>query len=199
MRYKYDSTDSAIIEGHLRSMSEYYGRSLPSDGVLSRWLEQLAEDVPPHCAATVLADWTKRRDNYPTIAGVLKEARALKEREDERRQEAIRNDPSIPKVSDVRPYNPDMAEAVSRCLNAINSMPPRSREFWEWEGIVALDKIGLLKRRYLEEKYGERLQDPAFVNGIREKVRARLQLEAAIPKPSDFVAPVQRDAWEFGA
>ena len=199
MRYTYTSADGMIIEGHLRDMAEYYGRAVPSANVLSRWIAQLSEEVPPHCAATALADWTKRRDNYPTIAFVLKEARAIKEREDERKAENVRSDPSIPKVSDVRPYNPEMAEAVARCLKAINSMPPRPREFWEWEGIVALDKIGLLKRRYLEEKYGERLQNPAFINSIREKVRARLQLEAAIPKPSDFVAPVQRDAWEFGA
>ena len=81
-------------------------------------------------------------------------------------------------------------------------MPPRPRDFWEWEGIVDLDKIGLLKRRYLEEKYGDRLKDPGFVRGIKDKVRNRIYLEQRLPKPSDLLSHEQvakADAWEYGA
>lgn len=58
MRYTYTSADGMIIEGHLRDMAEYYGRAVPSANVLSRWIAQLSEEVPPHCAATIFSPFT---------------------------------------------------------------------------------------------------------------------------------------------
>ena len=150
----------------------------------------------------VLCDWPKRHDKAPTVQGVLRSARDLLERQQERRRADVRNDPSVPKASDVKPSDPDMADAVDRIMKAIFALGPRPDAFWEWEGIAHLDTIGFQKRRYLEEKYGDRLKDPDFIRGIKDKVRNRIYLEQQLPKPSDLLVRKQAakaDAWEYGA
>lgn len=200
-RFKYEPSDYAQITQYIALAAELSASRPMSAGAVKHLIGLLAEEIPAQAAIAVLCDWPKRHDKAPTVQGVLKSARDLLERQQEHRRADVRNDPSVPKASDVKPSDPAMADAVARCLKAINSMPPRPRDFWEWEGIVDLDKIGLLKRRYLEEKYGERLKDAAFIADIRRKVQARLSLEAALPKPSDLLVRKQAatDAWEYGA
>ena len=200
-RFKYEPSDYAQITQYIALAAELSASRPMSAGAVKHLIGLLAEEIPAQAAIAVLCDWPKRHDKAPTVQGVLKSARDLLERQQEHRRADVRSDPSVPKASDVKPSDPAMADAVARCLKAINSMPPRPRDFWEWEGIVDLDKIGLLKRRYLEEKYGDRLKDAAFIADIRRKVQARLSLEAALPKPSDLLVRKQAatDAWEYGA
>lgn len=201
-RFRYEPSDYAQITQYIALASELSGSRPMSAGAVKHLIGLLAEEIPAQAAIAVLCDWPKLHDKAPTVQGVLKSARDLLERQQEHRRADVRNDPSVPKASDVKPSDPAMADAVARCLKAINSMPPRPRDFWEWEGIVDLDKIGLLKRRYLEEKYGDRLKDPGFVRGIKDKVRNRIYLEQQLPKPSDLLVRKQvakADAWEYGA
>ena len=201
-RFRYDPSDYEQISQYLALAAELSASRPMSAGAVKHLIGLLAEEIPAQAAIAVLCDWPKRHDKAPTVQGVLKSARDLLERQQEHRRADVRNDPSVPKASDVKPSDPAMADAVARCLKAINSMPPRPRDFWEWEGIVDLDKIGLLKRRYLEEKYGDRLKDPGFVRGIKDKVRNRIYLEQRLPKPSDLLSHEQvakADAWEYGA
>lgn len=201
-RFKYEPLDYAQITQYIALASELSGSRPMSAAAVKHLIGLLAEEIPAQAAIAVLCDWPKRHDKAPTVQGVLKSARDLLERQQEHRRADVRNDPSVPKASDVKPSDPAMADAVARCLKAINGMPPRPRDFWEWEGIVDLDKIGLLKRRYLEEKYGDRLKDPGFVRGIKDKVRNRIYLEQQLPKPSDLLVRKQAakaDAWEYGA
>lgn len=196
-RYRYEPSDFEQISQYLALAAELSASRPMSAGAVKHLIGLIAEEIPAYAAITVLRDWPKRHTGVPALREILREARDLIDRQRERKAEAAKA--TAPAIGDIRPQDPAMADAVAKCLQAINGMPARPRDFWELEGIANIENISLLKRRYLEDKYGERLQNPDFLREIRDKVRARLQLEAAIPKPSDFVAPVQRDAWEFGA
>lgn len=196
-RYRYEPSDYEQISQYLALAAELSSSRPMSAAAVKHLIGLLAEEVPAIAAITVLRDWPKRHTGVPALREILREARDLIDRQRERKAEAAKA--TAPAIADIKPQDPAMADAVDRCLKAINSMPARPRDFWELEGIANIENISLLKRRYLEDKYGERLQDPSFISSVREKVRARLQIEAAIPKPSDFVAPVRADAWEFGA
>lgn len=196
-RFKYEPSDYAQISQYIALAAELSGSKPLSAGAAKQLVGLLEEEVPAYASITVLRDWPKRHTGVPALREILREARDLIDRQRSRKAEAAKA--TAPAIGDIRPQDPRIADAVAKCLQAINGMPARPREFWEWEGIASLDDISLLKRRYLEDKYGERLKDPAFVNGIHKKVRARLQLEAAIPKPSDYLPAKRQDAWEYGA
>lgn len=204
-RFKYEPSDYAQITQYIALASELSGSRPMSAAAVKHLIGLLAEEIPAQAASAVLCDWPKRHDKAPTVQGVLKSARDLIERQQEHRRADIRNDHSVPKVSDVKPSDPDMAEAVDRCLKAINGMPPRPKDFVWWEGIAAIASgkpLQSRKRKYLEEKYGDRLNDPDFVRGIKDKVRNRIYLEQRLPKPSDLLSHEQvakADAWEYGA
>lgn len=201
-RFKYEPSDYAQITQYIALASELSGSRPMSAAAVKHLIGLLAEEIPAQVAIAVLCDWPKRHDKAPTVQGVLKSARDLLERQQEHRRADIRNDPSIPKASEVKPSDPDMADAVDRAMKAIFALGPRPDAFWEWEGIAHLDTIGFQKRRYLEEKYGDRLKDPDFIRGIKDKVRNRIYLEQQLPLPSDLLVRKQAakaDAWEYGA
>lgn len=190
MRYEYDGHDAQLVDHHLRSMAEYYGTKPPSDAVMRRWLYQLAEEVPPHCAITALCDWTKRHDKWPTIAGVLVDARKIADHDAERRAQDVRSDPAVPRVSEAKPTDPALAAAVAQVLERIKAagrgLP---RRYWELEGIAAIAQgrpLGEAKRRYLEATYGDRLQDKDFLAHACEQVGAVEARFSGIPQPSQI-------------
>lgn len=196
-RFKYEPSDYAQITQYIALASELSGARALSAATSKHLVGLLEEEVPAYAAITVLRDWPKRHTGVPALREILREARDLIDRQRERKAEAAKA--TAPAIADIKPQDPAMADAVDRCLKAINSMPPRPRDFVWWLGVANLEHVSLLKRRYLEERYGKRLQDAAFVADIRDKVRARLQLEAAIPKPSDYLPAKRQDAWEYGA
>lgn len=204
-RFRYEPSDYEQISQYLALAAELSASRPMGAGAVKHLIGLLAEEIPAHAAIAVLCDWPKRHDKPPTVQGVLKSARDLLERQQERRRADTRDDPNVPKVGDIRPSDPDMAEAVDRCLKAINGMPPRPKDFAWWEGLAAIASgkpLQSRKRKYLEEKYGDRLKDAAFIADIRRKVQARLSLEAALPKPSDLLVrkrASKADAWEYGA
>lgn len=201
-RFKYEPSDYAQITQYIALAAELSASRPMSAGAVKHLIGLLAEEIPAQAAIAVLCDWPKRHDKAPTVQGVLKSARDLLERQQELRRASVRDDPSVPKVGDVKPADPDMADAVDRAMKAIFALGPRPDAFWEWEGIAHLDTIGFQKRRYLEEKYGDRLKDPDFIRGIKDKVRNRIYLEQQLPLPSDLLVRKQAakaDAWEYGA
>lgn len=201
-RFRYDPSDYEQISQYLALAAELSASRPMSAGAVKHLIGLLAEEIPAQAAIAVLCDWPKRHDKAPTVQGVLKSARDLLERQQEHRRADVRNDPSVPKASDVKPSDPAMADAVDRVMKAIFALGPRPDAFWEWEGIAHLDTIGFQKRRYLDEKYGDRLKDPDFIRGIKGKVRNRIYLEQQLPKPSDLLSHervAKADAWEYGA
>lgn len=201
-RYRYEPSDYEQISQYLALAAELSSSRPMSAAAVKHLIGLLAEEIPAQAAIAVLCDWPKRHDKAPTVQGVLKSARDLLERQQELRRASVRDDPSVPKVGDVKPADPDMADAVDRAMKAIFALGPRPDAFWEWEGIAHLDTIGFQKRRYLEEKYGDRLKDPDFIRGIKDKVRNRIYLEQQLPKPSDLLVrkrAAKADAWEYGA
>lgn len=201
LRFRYEPSDYEQISQYLALAAELSASRPMSAAAVKHLIGLLAEEIPAQAAIAVLCDWPKRHDKAPTVQGVLKSARDLLERQQELRRASVRDDPSVPKVGDVKPADPDMADAVDRAMKAIFALGPRPDAFWEWEGIAHLDTINFTKRRYLEEKYGDRLKDPDFVRGIKDKVRNRIYLEQQLPKPSDLLVRKQAatDAWEYGA
>lgn len=201
LRFRYEPSDYEQISQYLALAAELSASRPMSAAAVKHLIGLLAEEIPAQAAIAVLCDWPKRHDKAPTVQGVLKSARDLLERQQELRRASVRDDPSVPKVGDVKPADPDMADAVDRAMKAIFALGPRPDAFWEWEGIAHLDTINFTKRRYLEEKYGDRLKDPDFVRGIKDKVRNRIYLEKQLPKPSDLLVRKQAatDAWEYGA
>lgn len=201
-RFRYEPSDYEQISQYLALAAELSASRPMSAGAVKHLIGLLAEEIPAQAAIAVLCDWPKRHDKAPTVQGVLKSARDLIERQQEHRRADVRTDPSVPKASDVKPSDPAVADAVDRVMKAIFALGPRPGAFWEWEGIAHLDTINFTKRRYLEEKYGDRLKDPDFVRGIKDKVRNRIYLEQQLPKPSDLLSHEQvakADAWEYGA
>ena len=201
-RFKYEPSDYEQVSQYLALAAELSSSRPMSAAAVKHLIGLLAEEIPAQAAIAVLCDWPKRHDKAPTVQGVLKSARDLLERQQELRRASVRDDPSVPKVGDVKPADPDMADAVDRAMKAIFALGPRPDAFWEWEGIAHLDTINFTKRRFLEEKYGDRLKDPDFVRGIKDKVRNRIYLEQQLPKPSDLLIRKQdakADAWEYGA
>ena len=201
-RYTYEPSDHAQIIQYLGLAADLSGARPLGKESAKHFVDLLREEIPAQEAIAVLCDWPKRHDKAPTVQGVLRSARDLLERQQERRRADVRNDHSVPKASDVKPSDPAMADAVDRVMKAIFALGPRPDAFWEWEGIAHLDTIGFQKRRYLEEKYGDRLKDPDFIRGIKDKVRNRIYLEQQLPKPSDLLVRKQAakaDAWEYGA
>lgn len=201
LRFRYEPSDYEQISQYLALAAELSASRPMSAAAVKHLIGLLAEEIPAQAAIAVLCDWPKRHDKAPTVQGVLRSARDLLERQQERRRADVRDDPSVTKVGDVKPADPDMADAVDRAMKAIFALGPRPDAFWEWEGIAHLDTINFTKRRYLEEKYGDRLKDPDFVRGIKDKVRNRIYLEQQLPKPSDLLVRKQAatDAWEYGA
>ena len=201
-RFRYEPSDYEQISQYLALAAELSASRPMSAGAVKHLIGLLAEEIPAQAAIAVLCDWPKRHDKAPTVQGVLRSARDLLERHQERRRADARNDPNVPKVGDIRPSDPAMADAVDRVMKAIFALGPRPDAFWEWEGIAHLDTINFTKRRFLEEKYGDRLKDPDFIRGIKDKVRNRIYLEQQLPKPSDLLPRKQAakaDAWEYGA
>ena len=86
-RYVYDAAELAMVVKHVQGLADYYGARPPSDGAMKRWVDQLQEEVPAYAALTVLAAWSKWQERMPTIAGVIRKAGELAERDAKRRSE----------------------------------------------------------------------------------------------------------------
>ena len=113
-RFRYDPSDYEQISQYLALAAELSASRPMSAGAVKHLIGLLAEEIPAQAAIAVLCDWPKRHDKAPTVQGVLKSARDLLERQQEHRRADVRNDPSVPTASDVKPSDPAMADAVAR-------------------------------------------------------------------------------------
>lgn len=122
-RFTYESHDLEAIRAGLTSIAETLGGRVPGSGSLKVWFAALQEEVPAWAAITAVNNWVRFHAKTPVPAEIIREARELKERSDQRRQ-AEENAPSASSL--ISQADLAVFEAIRRMSDGNAKLPPRA-------------------------------------------------------------------------
>lgn len=200
----WSNSDKTILIDHLQELADYYGSRQPSDKALALWTRSLSS-LSAGSVLSVLEDWPKTNDRFPTIDKVR--AAAQERFSDQLEAQAKRDTAETPAISQIRPADPAVSRAFVRWKAARASLPAVSSTFWEQCGLLhlAYDRpiknpfpsnrlgayvpLGNLKREYLLAKYARNgVLDPAAIEAAKAAYNERFLAERKIPPFSQFLA-----------
>ena len=127
-RFTYEPQDLEAFRAGLTAIAETLGGRTPGSGSLKVWFAALQEEVPAWAAITAVNNWVRYHAKTPVPAEIIREARELKERSDQRRQ-AEENTPSMSSL--ISRADPAVFEAIRRMSGGNAKLPDRG-DVREW-------------------------------------------------------------------
>lgn len=181
----FDETNVQIFGKRLAVLADVLGGRAPaSREAVEVWTDAL-RGIPLSYAIAAVNRWASHHNKFPTPADIRKAAEEDFLRDQERREQELQD--NAPRISDVRPADPALAEAVREWRQWPRPHQPDKynlkRNLVLWQSGAKISEFG---ERTLRETFGDEPRRD-IVEQARREVEAYEAAVAAIPKPSQLL------------
>lgn len=178
-----DEANKMVFAKRLGLLAETLGGRMPSsEAGIAFWTDAL-DGIPMSYCIEAVNSWPRYHTKFPSPAEIRKYAEESWSRDKERRQMEIED---APKLSEVAPADPDLAEAVAKWRKLPRPKLPDKydlkRNLVRWVDGLPTSDVG---KSLLRSVYGEN-PAPGIVEEARREVEAYDRAVAAMPLPSQL-------------